>query len=89
MKVIWYALCFIYSVQGLFERVLFKIFWNLQTFIRHKQYLQDFERDEFILGSFSWRTEAIFLLSHINFALENSEHSSLFSSYATQRTQKW
>jgi hypothetical protein len=57
--------------------------------MRLKEYLQDSERDEFILGSFSWRTEAMLVLSYVHFALENSEYISLFSSYATQRTQKW
>jgi len=68
--------------------MLFKILWNLRGILRHKQYLQDIERDKLILSLFSWRTEAILLLSYVHFALENSEHSSLFSSYATQRTQK-
>jgi len=72
-----------------FERLIFKILWDLQGIVQHKQYLQDFERDKLILGSFSLRTEAIFLLSYVHFALKNSEYTSLFSSYARQRTQKW
>jgi len=61
-----------------FERPLFKFFWNLQGIVRHKQYLQDFERDKLILSLFSLRTEAIFLLSYVHFALENREYTPHF-----------